>query len=56
MKFNETHSMLSCDAEFSIKHNMDKRLYSVWHCPFCGDALDDDMEDEVGYDEEYDDE
>ena len=47
---------LSCEAEFSIKHNMDKRLYSVWHCPFCGDPLDDDMEDEVGYDEEYDDE
>ena len=35
---------------------MDKRLYSIWYCPFCGDALDDDMEDEVGYDEEYDDE
>ena len=47
---------LSCEAEFSIKHNMDKRLYNVVHWPFCGDALDDDMEDEVGYDEEYDDE
>ena len=35
---------------------MDKRLYSVWHCPVCGDALEDYMEDEVGYHEEYDDE
>ena len=37
----------SCDAEFSIKHNMDKRLYNIVHCPFCGAELDNDMEDEV---------
>ena len=42
----------SCDAEFSIKHNMDKRLYTIVHCPFCGEELDNDMEDEVEYDEE----
>ena len=47
---------LSCEAEFSIKRNLDNRRDSVGHCTFCGDALDDDMEDEVGYDEEYDDE
>ena len=31
---------------------MDKRLYNIVHCPFCGDELDNDMEDEVEYDEE----
>ena len=45
---------LSCDAEFSIKHNMDKRLYNIVHCPFCGAELDNDMEDEVmAYDDDY---
>ena len=42
----------SCDAEFSIKHNMDKRLYTIVNCQFCGEELDNDMEDEVEYDEE----
>ena len=45
---------LSCDAEFSIKHNMDKRLYNIVDCPFCGEELDNDMEDEIeDYEEEY---
>ena len=45
---------LSCDAEFSIKHNMDKRLYNIVHCPFFGEELDNDMEDEIeDYEEEY---
>ena len=44
----------SCDAEISIKHNMDKRLYNIVHCPFCGAELDNDMEDEVmDYDDDY---
>ena len=44
----------SCDAEFRIKHDMDKRLYNVVHCPFCGAELDNDMEDEVmDYDDDY---
>ena len=45
---------LSWDAEFSIKHNMDKRLYNIVHCPFCGEELANDMEDEIeDYEEEY---
>ena len=45
---------LSCDAEFSIKHNMDKRLYNIVHCPVCGEELDNDLEDEIeDYEEEY---
>ena len=44
----------SCDAEFRITHNMDKRLYNIVHCPFCGEELDNDMEDEIeDYEEEY---
>ena len=45
----------SCDAEFSIKHNMDKRLYKIEHCPFCGEVLNEDLEDEVDDYEEDDD-
>ena len=43
----------SCDAEFKISHNMEKRLYKIEHCPFCGDVLDLDNEDELV---EYEDE
>ena len=45
----------SCDATFSIKHDLDNRLYNIVHCPFCGDVLNEDLEDEVDdYEEEYD--
>ena len=56
VKSNEIIVCESCDAEFSIKHNMDKRLYKIEHCPFCGEQLNEEMEDEVGefYDEGYD--
>ena len=40
----------SCDAEFKISHSMVNRLYNIKHCPFCGDDLDEDNEDEL---EEY---
>ena len=43
----------SCDAEFRIKHDMDKRLYSIVHCPFCGDDLNEENEDLL---EDYEDE
>ena len=35
---------------------MDKRLYKIEHCPFCGEQLNEEMEDEVEefYDEGYD--
>ena len=35
---------------------MDKRLYTIEYCPFCGDALNEDLEDEVDddYEEDYD--
>jgi uncharacterized protein YbaR (Trm112 family) len=34
---------------------MDKRLYNIVHCPFCGDSLNEDLEDEVDDYEEEDD-
>ena len=43
----------SCDAEFRITHNMDKRLYKIMHCPFCGDDFTEEYDDLL---EEYDDE
>ena len=46
----------SCDAEFSIKHSMSTRQYQIALCPFCGDSLDNEMEDDVDfYDDEYED-
>ena len=42
----------SCDAEFSIKHNMENRLYKIEHCPFCGEELNnEEMEDEIEFDD-----
>jgi len=43
----------SCEAEFSIKHNMENRLYKIEHCPFCGSGLTEENEDLL---EEYEDE
>ena len=44
-----------CDAEFAIKHTMEPRLYRVSHCPFCGDELTGELEDELEYyGDEYD--
>ena len=46
----------SCDAEFRIKHDMSGRLYKVEFCPFCGDELNEELEDELEDYEDYDDE
>ena len=40
----------SCEAEFKITHNMDKRLYNIEYCPFCGDDIGEENEDAL---EEY---
>ena len=44
----------SCDAEFRIKHDMDKRLYTIVHCPFCGEELPQDEEESLDLFEDYD--
>ena len=44
----------SCEAEFRIKHSLDERYYYITFCPFCGSDLDNDLEDEIEWDEEDD--
>ena len=43
---------LSCEAEFSIKHNMDEHHYKIECCPFCGETLDEDETFEFEEEEE----
>jgi uncharacterized CHY-type Zn-finger protein len=37
----------SCDAVFRIQHNMEEHYYSVKHCPFCSDELNNEEQDEI---------
>jgi len=41
-----------CEAEFRIKHALDEHYYIVKFCVFCGHDLADELEDEVGWDDE----
>ena len=41
----------SCAAEFRITHNMEKRLYKIEHCPFCGAEIDTDSIEELDYED-----
>ena len=38
---------VSCEGEFTIKHSMDEHFYGMSYCPFCGETLDEELEDEV---------
>ena len=43
----------SCEAEFSIKHNLNELYYSIEWCPFCASAFDDpDFEDEIEWNDD----
>jgi uncharacterized CHY-type Zn-finger protein len=42
----------SCEAEFRIKHGMDEGYYIISFCPFCGEDLDNELEDEIEWDED----
>jgi hypothetical protein len=48
----------SCDAEFTLvyKTDQDGVLYAPEYCPFCGDPLDLEDNDDDNEDEEYIDE
>ena len=35
----------SCEAEFRIKHSLDDRYYKEMYCPFCGEELQEELED-----------
>tara|TARA_Y100000592_G_scaffold101194_1_gene186691 strand:+ start:6634 stop:6801 length:168 start_codon:yes stop_codon:yes gene_type:complete len=39
---------VSCEAEFTIKHDLDDYHYQILYCPFCGSDIDDpDFEDDI---------
>ena len=42
----------SCEAEFTLRHDMDDDHYRIEYCPFCGEMLEDDEEYEYDIDEE----
>jgi len=42
----------SCEAEFRIKHGMDENYYRITYCPFCREKIDDELEDEIEWQEE----
>ena len=33
---------VSCEAEFTIRHDMDDDHYRIGYCPFCGEAMEED--------------
>jgi hypothetical protein len=37
----------SCEAVFNVKHDNDPVYYTLQHCPFCGEDVSDDNQDEV---------
>ena len=38
-----------CEAEFQLKHSMEKRCYTINYCPFCSEELsqDEKFEDDI---------
>ena len=43
----------SCEAEFSIRHNMNELYYSIEWCPFCASSVGDpDFEDEIEWNDD----
>lgn len=43
---------LECEAEFTIRHDMDDDHYMVEYCPFCGVELDDEEMFEIDDEDE----
>jgi hypothetical protein len=42
----------NCEAEFRTKHTMDDHYYSVKFCTFCGASIEEEMEDDIEWDED----
>jgi len=34
----------SCEAEFQLKHSMEKRFYTIKYCPFCSEEFSQNKE------------
>jgi rRNA maturation endonuclease Nob1 len=45
----------SCDAVFTVDHDLDTDYYKVKHCPFCGSTVIEEEED-LDFDDYYDEE
>ena len=44
----------TCEASFQIKHFMDENYYKINYCLFCGNDLNEDMEDIMEWEEDED--
>lgn len=42
----------SCESNFIVQHDLDPHRYTIEHCPFCGDALEEEMLDEYQEEDE----
>jgi len=43
---------VKCEAEFTLRHDMDDDHYRAEFCPFCGELLEDDVDYEYDMAEE----
>jgi predicted RNA-binding Zn-ribbon protein involved in translation (DUF1610 family) len=43
----------SCDAMFTVDHDLDTDYYTVMHCPFCGTKIAEEEEDVSWNDEDW---
>jgi rRNA maturation endonuclease Nob1 len=41
-----------CEGEFKLKHTMDEGYYNVSFCPFCGEDLNEELEDIVEWEDD----
>ena len=42
----------ACEAVFKIKHSMDENYYRIVYCPFCKEELNDELEDDIEWEED----
>ena len=41
-----------CEAEYKIHHNMNERYYVMKYCPFCGAGLEEELVDDIEWDDD----
>lgn len=42
-----------CEASFTILHDMDSKSYGIGYCPFCGEDINCEDDNEETYDEDW---
>jgi DNA-directed RNA polymerase subunit RPC12/RpoP len=45
---------VSCDAIFTVDHDLDDDYYKVQHCPFCGSKIVEDEDTVIWDDADWD--